>query len=158
MANSTSRTSQLASPVGDAFGFPIKGEIGISSHVATLLFRKGPMAVLGRVITVIILSFNGVPRGRPGAHIFKKGGKNVPSLTNLNPSPSMVFEFGKVGIIASGAHRMPMAILRCLANSFRFVGSPYPAAAAASALTAFNIMLTANSFKSTGAASLNPVS
>lgn len=83
------------------------------SFVAVLLGARGPRAIIGRVIKIIILAVNRVVGRWPCAHVSKKIGERfLPSLTDPNPTPSPIPISGVVRILAAIFHPRPDPIFR----------------------------------------------
>lgn len=86
--------------------------------IALLFFARGPLAIAGFIISIIIYSFNCMLWGGSLAHIGKEVSKNSPPLTYLYSPSSIVFVCGLRCKIASAYHGIPNPIFRCPSTDY----------------------------------------
>ena len=95
----------------------------IAASIIMLLTYCSPSAIIRRITTIIINSVNAVFVRWPFAHVGDKGFNRVPSATNLNPTPTVVFIVFIIRIIAAAFHIFQRCVFRTLTqtvDSFKF--------------------------------------
>ncbi len=97
-------------PVNDAQGLPVVGQKMSSTSILLLLASWNPPAVVRRIRTVIVDSFNRVVGARLPAHIGQEVFKRQPSLANDNSSPAIAMEACGFRVAASREHAAPSAV------------------------------------------------
>ncbi len=81
------------------------------SGVLVLLASRGPSAILGRVVAVVINAIDGVRLRRAPAHIGQEVLEGMqPAGANLNPAPAVIREADAFRVIAAGFHREPRRV------------------------------------------------
>jgi hypothetical protein len=82
--------SQFFCPLNARLGYSVIGNIHVISGVSSLLFTRGPSAIIGRIVTIIINSINRIFAGQSFPHIGIKVFKGVsPAITNSNTSSTI---------------------------------------------------------------------
>lgn len=115
-----------AEPIGpfrSSFGYTVQCYQFIAPAVIGLFLSRSPSAILQRVWTVIVDSFQCVFRGRTLSHIGQKVFKACPSFTNINSSTTVIFKRRIAGISTPLTHVFPHAPLGSFTLSVSRSGS-----------------------------------
>jgi hypothetical protein len=99
-------------PFNDMEGFPSKfNDVG-SSGISELLSRRGPAAIFGAVISVVVFAVKRVPLGRPRPHVGEEVLESAlgvaPAFADFDaPTPIVLIRFGIVGFMTASTHVTP---------------------------------------------------
>lgn len=92
------------------------------SSIIALLFTGGPAAIIGLIVPVIVYSVYRVLFGRSWSHIKKECLERIiPSVANVNSSPSIIFIPRVIRVIGSRFHSSPYAPLIRESAPMRFM-------------------------------------
>jgi hypothetical protein len=90
-------------------GIPINPSVAVIG----LLFGRGPAAVPGFVVAVIVNAIQGVLRGRLRSHVGQECLKGVePAIADLNAAVDVAMRAVGVRVAASSFHGLPSAVFR----------------------------------------------
>jgi hypothetical protein len=79
--------------------------------ILSLLFARGPLAVAGFVVAVVVDALDGVRGAFGRAHIFNEGSERVvPALADRNSSSSVTVKVFEMRVSATVPHRSPRVI------------------------------------------------
>lgn len=106
-ANDLLPDSRLAGPVGDSHRFAIEGQQYVAPSVSTLLDAGSPLAVLGAVVAVVVLTVNAVPLAGTLSHVSQEVSKIVPSTADPDAPAAVVEETDALGVVTPRPHRGP---------------------------------------------------
>lgn len=87
--------------------------------VARLHYVRCPHTIGRLVVSVVVLTFNGVFPRWPRPHVFIEIQKFLPSLANFNAASSISRKFRIVGVVASLMHLTPSFVFRAKAQIMR---------------------------------------
>ena len=108
---------------GQRVGFAFIRNCVALTSVILLFFSGRPLAILRRVITLAIQSIYGFT-SRTLTHVFKKILKAIePTITNLYPLSSIIFEKGNFRVIAPLLHAAPTVVSRTIGKSCFCIGN-----------------------------------
>lgn len=100
--------ARLFRPLHQAHRFPVVCDHAVRAGIARLLFRGGPSAVAGLVISVVVgVSVERVLRGRLAAHVSKEVFKRQPPVAYLNSTLAVVLEVLATRTTTPREHRPP---------------------------------------------------
>lgn len=99
---------------------PICNILGLSERfkhvgvalVSLLSCRRGPLAIFGAVMPIVINSFYRVFFGWARPHVGKEHGKVVPPIADSDPPSTVLVKSGTVGVSAPIAHAEPAGVCR----------------------------------------------
>lgn len=126
--NCSTRNSKITRPFHKVSSFPVKRNKPIIALITTLFFLGGPMAIIGRIVTVIIFTINRMLYRRPWPHISEKRFKREsPFIAYFNTASAVSFKRMVIRIHTSVFHAIPYPIFRTLAHIMSSI-SGWPAA------------------------------
>lgn len=100
-------------PFSDCFGLPMKNQPAIPTSVSCLCNSRGPFAVFGRVVAIVVDSFNRMFGRRSRPHVGVKSLERlIPSVANLDSSAAVAFPILTVAVAAPGTHPTPCVPFR----------------------------------------------
>lgn len=111
------RYFEKLSPLGDRLSFAKVLNKYVVSAVRALPFWKIPRAILGRVRTIVVNSFNRVFWAGSWPHITLKAFKTDPSFANRNSASSVSSVVLRLIVSASGEHSRPNPVYAFIATS-----------------------------------------
>lgn len=118
------RHTLLSQPLRQCVSLALVGDIPSTALIRLLVGTRGPSAVLGRVWTVVVHTFQGMPL-RAFSHVREEGAEVVaPSDAHRNASPTIVRVGSAVRVITSRLRRTPGPILRRRAHPVRREPAP----------------------------------
>jgi hypothetical protein len=87
-----------------------------------LFSMSSPSAIAGFIITIVVDTFDTVPRARLWPHVFIESKKrSVPLRTNLNTPTTIVLVSLAFGVIATCTHRLPRFIFTRIGHTMTFI-------------------------------------
>ncbi|MEY4387884.1 MAG: hypothetical protein RLY20_3167 [Verrucomicrobiota bacterium] len=103
--------SNQLGPFDTGARFAVKRESVIRADVSGLFFRRGPSAVVWRVMAAAVNSIKRVYGAWLAPHVRQEVFKVIPSFTDGDAAPAVAKVVGGSRIQASGAHGLPCAVL-----------------------------------------------
>lgn len=99
--------------------------LSILLSITTLVFHRGPLAIIWFIISIISNSINRIFSRRRITHISEEIFKFMPLLTDFNSTATILREFLIFRIITSAQHCRPSFIDKCLAHSMSSASFAY---------------------------------
>src|SRR3990172_1389379 len=98
--------AQPTKPISNAQRFPIDRNKMVCTHIAGLFTGRSPMAIFGRVVSVVVNAVDGAIFGT-NIHVFQKITKIVPACAYANATTTVVLKSRRVGVFATLNHSCP---------------------------------------------------